>query len=437
MVNDSETFKPVTPQLDMSESYADPVLLRETTTARLYRVSKAGKYFIIKTAKDSSGMSLAMLKREYEMSVSLNHYHIPFFFTYEPSSPVGPGIVMEYIDGRNLNEFLSENPSLDSRRRAFSQILDVVAYIHKNGIIHNDLKPENILISRINNDVKLLDFGLSDNDAHYLAHTLGCTPTYASPELLDQGDIDARSDIYSLGRIMQRIFGTKRYASISNRCIATDRNNRYNNVDQLKTHWLKRQKTPGRILFASAIIAFLSLTFYLGRQLTSSTNQQLTESYNALRDSLSAANHQTQLYKSQVDSIKHAQDQENAAIQRRTTMRDSICNAFDTALKRIYDKAVPIIKNERFSDFAHNKALETFYNPMWELQKQYNFSRQHDAEMTSHITSHTNLVGNEYYTKMTGLIDSMPKVSDISDENEKYHYLQLLKHNRPYTPYHQ
>ena len=118
-------------------------------------------------------------------------------------------------------------------------------------------------------------------------------------------------------------------------------------------------------------------------------------------------------------------------------MRDSICNAFDTALKRIYDKAVPIIKNERFSDFAHNKALETFYNPMWELQKQYNFSRQHDAEMTSHITSHTNLVGNEYYTKMTDLIDSMPKGSDISDENEKYHYLQLLKHNRPYTPYHQ
>lgn len=54
MINDSETFKPVTPQLDVSDSYSDPVLLRETTTARLYRISKAGKYFIIKTAKDNS-----------------------------------------------------------------------------------------------------------------------------------------------------------------------------------------------------------------------------------------------------------------------------------------------------------------------------------------------------------------------------------------------
>lgn len=379
-------------------------------------------------------MSLAMLKREYEMSISLNHYHIPYFFTYEPSSPVGPGIVMEYVDGRNLNEFLSENPSLDSRRRVFYQILDTVAYIHKNGIIHNDLKPENILISRINNDVKLLDFGLSDNDAHYLARTLGGTPTYASPELLAQNDIDARSDIYSIGRIMQRIFGTKRYASISNRCVARDRNNRYDNVDQLMRHWIKSQKTPGRFLLVFAIAALLPLSFYLGRQSTSIANEQLTHSYNSLRDSLSAANQETRLYKAQVDSIEHERAREQAAINRRNHYRDSICNAFDIALKRIYNKALPIIKNERFYSFAHKKAIEIFYKPMWELQKQYNFSGL-DAEMTNYITTQTSLISERYGGKIVNITESMPSVHDIADEDERYYYLNLEDADLPYSPY--
>ena len=209
-------------------------------------------------------MSIAMLKREYEMSLTLNHYHIPYIFTYEESTAVGPAIVMEYVDGRNLNEFLAEKPSLDSRRRVFYQILSVVAYIHKNGIVHNDIKPENILISRINNDVKLLDFGLSDKDAHYLAHTLGCTPSYASPELLAQGDVDARSDIFSLGRIMQLIFGTKRYAKVSARCVADNREDRYDNVDQLMRHWQQSQKTPRIVLLVALIVLLLPLTFFVG-----------------------------------------------------------------------------------------------------------------------------------------------------------------------------
>ena len=74
--------------------------------SRLYRVSKAGKYLVIKTTKDNSAMQLAMLKREYELSIKLDHYHLPHFYTYDTNTPVGPGFVMEYIDGRNLTQFL-------------------------------------------------------------------------------------------------------------------------------------------------------------------------------------------------------------------------------------------------------------------------------------------------------------------------------------------
>ena len=81
--------------------------------------------------------------------------------------------------------------------------------------------------------MRLIDFGLADDDAHYLARTLGCTPAYASPELLMQEEnIDARSDIYSLGMIMHDIFGN-RYLRIAGRCLCAQRGRRYANAEEL------------------------------------------------------------------------------------------------------------------------------------------------------------------------------------------------------------
>jgi serine/threonine protein kinase len=100
--------------------------------------------------------------------------------------------------------------------------------MHKKGIIHNDLKPGNILITNSGNNVKLIDFGLSDTDAHYLLKTMGSTPQYASPELLEQGTIDVRSDIYSLGLLIRDILG-KRFPHITKKCLHPDKTERYNN----------------------------------------------------------------------------------------------------------------------------------------------------------------------------------------------------------------
>ena len=145
-----------------------PEVLATTSLAVLYRVRKAGKYFIIKTPKDNGGQAYAMLKREYELSIGRQHPNVVNVFTFEESTVVGPGIVMEYVDGRTLTAFLAENPSPAMRRRVFEQLLQAVAYIHRSGIVHNDIKPENILVTRADNDVRLIDFGLADDDACFL-----------------------------------------------------------------------------------------------------------------------------------------------------------------------------------------------------------------------------------------------------------------------------
>lgn len=234
-----------------NDNFHDYKLLKTTAYSKLWRVSRDGKYFLIKTTKDNSEYQQKMLRREYEISIGCDNPNIVHVFTYERNLPEGEGIVMEYIEGRTLDEFLLEKPSLKTKQRIFGELLSAVNYLHKRGIIHNDLKPENILITRLDNTLKIIDFGLADNDAFYVLKTLGCTQRYASPELLSQDvrtrlatskqKIDARSDIYSIGIIMQDIFDG-RYKRIINKCIKENVGSRYSDISSLQRKWNDRNK---------------------------------------------------------------------------------------------------------------------------------------------------------------------------------------------------
>ena len=214
MVEYSETSQSgaVTGSLDaLSSTFSGHELLPTRSRQAgnvLYRARRWGRYYVLKGLapehRDDPSCR-EFLSKEYQIGVQLDHPNIVRVNSLEEDSRAGLCIVMEYVDGQNLDDWLATKPSAAARKRIFRQILDAIAYCHDRQIWHLDLKPSNILITKDGMTAKIIDFGLSDNSVFAFRQT-GGTRKYAAPEQLEGRQVDHRSDIYALGGLLKRMF---------------------------------------------------------------------------------------------------------------------------------------------------------------------------------------------------------------------------------------
>lgn len=211
---------------------------------RLFKVKRYGRWFVLKGLKAeyvNQAFYLELLRKEFDLTIQLDHPNIVRVFTRENDPVAGPSLLMEYIDGCTLSEFLKTRPSLAIRRKILYELLDAMRYFHSKQIIHRDLKPSNILITHNGNNVKIIDFGLSDADDYAVLKQPAGTVKYAAPEQMQQGTkIDARADIYAFGKLLQLILPSQ-YKVIARKCQSTDPASRYQTEDDIATQ-LKRTR---------------------------------------------------------------------------------------------------------------------------------------------------------------------------------------------------
>lgn len=248
---------------DIQPTYSDAELLPVGgSTCDCYRVKLYGKFHFMKRLKPelrTNPIYASALQKEFETGYRLEHPHLVRYV-----SKGDDYLLTEYVDGENLRAFTDSHPDyFKSRKNAdrfMRQLLDVVGYLHQHQVVHLDLKPDNILITRIGYDVKLTDLGYCYTDTY--TDTMGRTDKYAAPEQLNGlSKVDARTDIYAIGKILQTLPCAHIYNKVIARCTAEDPSKRYQTVDDLS----KALDTPDyrKWLWLLPLLLMVAIGLYL------------------------------------------------------------------------------------------------------------------------------------------------------------------------------
>lgn len=235
----------------------------------LCKVKRYGKWYFLKGLQPINRdltQFREYLKKEFELEIRLDHPNVVRAVSWENDGRFGPCFLMEFVDGLTLDEFLKTNPSAKIRKKIALEILSAMSYFHSMQIIHRDLKPLNILITRKGNNVKIIDFGLSDSDAYAIFKQPAGTDGYAAPEQITSGaETDQRSDIYAFGKILQLLF-PHRYWLIKRKCLQYDKTRRFANADEIIARI--RRRSVWSIVLPLILVAggIISITLSLIKQ---------------------------------------------------------------------------------------------------------------------------------------------------------------------------
>ena len=152
-------------------------------------------------------------RRERQLLASLGHPNIAQLYDGGETEAGSPYFIMEFVDGLPLLEWVEvHQPSLAERQRLFGDICAAVAFAHRNLVVHRDLTPSNVLVTR-DGVAKLIDFGIARpaEDADAAAReapsigSLSLTPGYAAPERMISAAVTTAADVFSLGKLLQKL----------------------------------------------------------------------------------------------------------------------------------------------------------------------------------------------------------------------------------------
>ena len=237
-------------------------------TSETFIVKIKGKNYFMKRLRAEFVCDLrfhSIFNKEYEVGSSLDSEYIPKYERIK-NEDGEVYILMEYIIGENIDERLKSDPRYFWKEknvyRMLLQLLKGLSELHKKDIIYSDMNPRNVMLTKYGNNVKICDLGFCVNASFY--QTAGSTVGFSAPEVVAKrlNEIDAQSDIYSLGLLLQYIkehSGAKfsrRINSFMERCLSYDKKGRFANCEEAIEALMKGHRwcVAGAIVSVIAIV---------------------------------------------------------------------------------------------------------------------------------------------------------------------------------------
>lgn len=189
---------------EYSDSTWQPIPHRGSGRFEFFKVRLFGALHFVKRPSASYANDLQTtesLRKEFNLGYNLSHPSIVKYLRMENGA-----VFQEYIDGVSLQQMIDmRDERLSSSgflQNVCKQLLEATAYLHSNGIIHNDIKPDNIMVTRIGDQVKLVDLGCASSDMWDA--TQGYTKSCKAPE---QGvaATNVYTDIFLVGKVMEQL----------------------------------------------------------------------------------------------------------------------------------------------------------------------------------------------------------------------------------------
>ena len=304
----------------ISRQFTDVTILNTSKVNIVAKAKRYGRWWLLKGLNKQVANETAYIQRlrkELELLMQLEHPFVVTTFGLETVEDFGNCIVMEYVEGTTLKEWLREKHTYKDRKRIAIQLGEAVDYIHTKGIVHRDLKPENIIITKNGNNVKLTDFGLADSCSYAILKQPAGTPQYMSPEQMQTAVADVRNDIYSLGIVYSEMNLGYGFKHIIHKCLKPIEL-RYQNVSELRNAIRKRDKITtifawvaiiSLVVVAALIVVTQALRISELRQQMSHNKQEqreINKTVSSLNDSLErvTANHLELLQKQQAQEAE-------------------------------------------------------------------------------------------------------------------------------------
>lgn len=306
----------------------------------VFKAKRFGKWHILKGLKPeyrSQQLYKELLRKEFELGVMLTHPNIVSVIGFEQDEKLGDCIVMEYVDGVRLSDFLNTKPSLKQTAKVLDELLSAMSYYHSKQVIHRDLKPSNILVTRNGSNVKIIDFGLSDADSYVTLKQPAGSLRYAAPEQLKQGaTIDCRTDIYALGKILHYDF-PRRYNWLAKKCFKQNPENRPDNAADIQS-LLHRYRLSQWIS-----CGILTLTLIVVGALLLLSETKKTEIPQSVSDTLPQ------------EQVAPAEKMEDSLEMRNAVTNNTAPRNLDTKLKRQLDREMSKRFHPLIQDLKNNR----------------------------------------------------------------------------------